>query len=134
MKKIFLFLSVFVLVAACELENSVCSISIEVPFVSIDIPDSVENDKKFIIDAELFDHGCVKSCELGYTFHNRDTLIVCAMALRDECDCPKESTTTADGTLRLDTTQFSNNVCFAYMQVNETQDSIHWAFKSIKIY
>ena len=133
-KTIFLLCIIGLIAITCTPRTEKCAITIDVPFVSIDIPDSIENDRYYTIDAEILDYGCFEECNLVIKKVNYDTLVILATALRDECDCPIKSVTTTKRRMALDTTYCSKNVYIGHLQVNAAKDSMRWEFKNVKIY
>lgn len=85
MKRLLAFVAFAVVVAACKEPRSWCPVEVSVPFVSADIPDTVDAGKKFTADFVLHKGVSIKE----YGVHPRlknDTIFFAGAAIQDFCD------------------------------------------------
>lgn len=118
----------------CKVETSNCPQIVQVPFVSVEIPDSVEAGKEFTIDVKLYDYGCyTKTKTVGVIIS--DTVRLEAYAYYDECDCPAVSSDLqVSYPSKSDTSLHNSTLYYVYMLVNETKDSLRVCCDSIRFY
>ncbi len=120
--------------AGCKVDSNNCPQIAQVPFESVEIPDSVKAGESFTIDVKLYDYGCYTAAEvIGEVFS--DTVYLEAYANYDECGCPAKS---ADLQLsyktKTDTSLHNTVFYYIYMMVNEKKDSIRVCCDSIRFY
>ncbi len=124
-----------ILMAACDIESKNCPRTIEVPFESVEIPDSVKAGEKFMIDMHLFDYGCYQTADAYGNRINRDTIHLLAFAKYDECGCPaKSANLECSYGILFDTSARNTIKHFFYMQVNASKDSAHVVHDSVVFY
>lgn len=85
MKRLLTFVAFAVAVAACKEPRSWCPVEVSVPFVSADIPDTVDARQVFTADFVLDKGECIK--EYGVKCNRRhDTIWFLGAAIQDYCD------------------------------------------------
>ena len=132
-KFLFPFVAAAVL-TGCKPESKYCSQMVEVPFVSVSIPDSVPARGTFVIDAQLHDMGCYQATDMRARVH-RDTIFLVALADYDECGCPEKSNgLEIELPATIDTASPNTTKYFVYWQINSTKDSISYRCDSIYFY
>ena len=121
------------LLTGCNLESDTCPKVVQIPFESVDIPDSVDAGEAFTIDVKLYDYGCYTDTKvIGQIFN--DTVYLEAYANHDECDCPKVSKNVQSAYNSItDTSLQGATLYYVYMQVNNTKDSVYVCLDSVKI-
>ena len=123
-----------VILAGCKLESSNCPRRIEVPFVSISVPDSVQAGHIFTIDMKLYDHGCYQAAD-AFGKIVGDTVYLSAYANYDECGCPSESKGLEQSyKITTDTANRNSTKYFVYMALNQGEDSICARLDSVLLY
>ena len=118
----------------CKVDSDNCPRSIEVPFVSVEIPDSARVRSEFTIDMQIHDLGCYQSARvLANALH--DTIYLSDVANYDECGCPAVSNDLEISRIAsLDTISGGKTKYFVYVQINSTKDSVHFCRDSVVLY
>ena len=118
----------------CKVKSENCPEMAQVPFESVEIPDSVEAGQAFTIDVKLYDYGCYKETSVVGGVYG-DTVRLEAYANYDECGCPAVSAnlhsiykTNTDTSLR------NKTLYYVYMIVNNTKDSVRVKRDSVRFY
>ena len=122
------------IITGCKTETSNCPQIVQVPFVSVEIPDSVEAGKEFTIDVKLYDYGCYTATNVvGQVL--RDTVYLEAYANYDECGCPTISAQLQQAyRSKTDTSLHNTTLYYKYVLVNNTKDSVRACCDSVKFY
>lgn len=120
--------------SACKVDGDSCPNESLVPFVSVDVPDSVAAGYGITVDAKLYDFGCCTEYEIhGLT--SGDSVFLEATAVYDNCDCPKTpynlNLTFICG---FDSSQINHTIKFYYAEVFADGDSVRSASDSIFVY
>ena len=85
MKRLLIFGAFAAVIAACKEPRSWCPVEVNVPFVSADIPDTVDAGQKFTADFVLDKGVCIKEYRVNPKI-NKDTVWFFGEALQDYCD------------------------------------------------
>lgn len=120
--------------SACSAVSESCPQLITVPFVSIDIPDSVEAGKTFTIDAKLYDWDCYENAEIMVHVYSLDTLRLTGLATGNTCNCPKESKVDAMQQIIIDTTKRNKTIYCDYYMKEPGVDTFLYHVDSIRVY
>ncbi|MBO7496225.1 MAG: hypothetical protein J6T98_06695 [Salinivirgaceae bacterium] len=120
--------------AGCKVDNDSCPEMAQVPFESVEIPDSVEAGQTFTIDVKLYDYGCYKETSVVGGVYG-DTVRLEAYANYDECDCPAiSSNLQLTYKTQTDTSLRNTTLRYIYLIVNNTKDSLMVCCDSIRFY
>ena len=85
MKRLLIFAAFAAVIAACKEPRSWCPNEVTVPFVSADIPDTVDARQKFTADFVLHKGVCIK--EYGVVCYiKQDSVLFYGAAIQDYCD------------------------------------------------
>jgi hypothetical protein len=122
-----------VAMTSCDLESDSCPRVLEVPFVNVEIPDTVEVDQAFTIDVKVYDYGCYKGCEVTTT-NIGDTIFLSAIANYDKCGCPEQSVHIERSYIdAFDSTARDKAKYYVYSIIN-SQDTIHFQIDTVWVY
>lgn len=120
--------------SACKLESDNCPAVSLVPFVKVEMPDSVAAGYSITIDAKLYDYGCYTDFQI-FGLAKDDSVLLEAEAEYDNCDCPKtpyslDLTFICD----FDSSQINHTIKFFYTEVFANGDSVRSTCDSIFVY
>ena len=118
----------------CKVDSDSCPKIAQVPFESVEMPDSVKAGQEFTIDVKLYDYGCYTKTEVvGGVFS--DTVYLEAYANYDECGCPAQSSNLQIAYMtRTETSLHNATLYYVYMMVNATKDSVMVSCDSVRFY
>ena len=85
MKRLLIFAAFAAVIAACKEPKRWCPTEVRVPFVSADIPDTVDARQKFTADFVLDKGVCIKEYNVFLKFVH-DTILFSGSAIQDYCD------------------------------------------------
>lgn len=123
-----------VAISGCKVNSDSCPQAFQVPFESVEIPDSVKAGTEFIIDVKLYDYGCYTDTRVVGEILN-DTVYLEAFANYDECDCPAVSKNVQQTyRTKTDTSLHNSTLYYTYMLVNSTKDSVRLTLDSVYFY
>lgn len=123
-----------VIFAGCKLESSNCPRLVEVPFISVSVPDSVKAGQLFTIDMQLYDYGCYQTTK-AYGKIVGDTVYLSAYADYDECGCPSVSKGLEQSYIITTVASNRNSTrYFVYLTLNQGRDSICARLDSVLLY
>ena len=122
------------ILAGCKVDNDNCPTIAQVPFESVEMPDSVKAGETFTIDVKLYDYGCYTATEVIGEIYS-DTVYLEAYANYDECGCPAKSVNLQlSYKSKTDTSLHNSTFYYVYMMVNATRDSIRICRDSVRFY